>query len=163
MHKCWFLWGGSAGTFSLPPDSIHFCAAVKLGSEETEEKSIHVSVWPLIFSLLPSFSLHLHHPISPSRLFILSQMVHSGQSILTPSTGQVRRSNIPWIQTFLRLPIKSRPPRHAHFSTLSFLSFNHLSPNNPHLLFIISLFTAVSLFLIFFFFVWDTKACLVLL
>lgn len=37
--------------FSLPPDSIHSFAAVKLGSEETEQKSIHVSIWPLIFSL----------------------------------------------------------------------------------------------------------------
>lgn len=63
MHKCWFLWGGSAGTFSLFPNSIRSCAAVKLGSEETKEKSIRVSVWPLIFSLLPSFSPHLHHPI----------------------------------------------------------------------------------------------------
>lgn len=99
MHKCWFLRGGSAGTFSLPPNSIHSCAAVKLGSEETEEKSIRVSVWPLIFSLLPSFSPHLHHPISPSLLLLLSQLVRGGQSILTPSTGQVRTSNIPWIHT----------------------------------------------------------------
>lgn len=99
MHKCWFLWGGSAGTFSLPPNSIHSCAAVKLGSEETEEKSIRVSVWPLIFSLLPSFSPHLHHPISPSPLFLCSQLVRGGQSILTPSTGRVRTSNIPWIHT----------------------------------------------------------------
>lgn len=70
MHKCWFLRGGSAGTFSLPPNSIHSCTAVKLGSAETEEKSICVSVWPLIFSLLPSFSPHLHHPISPSPLVL---------------------------------------------------------------------------------------------
>lgn len=99
MHKCWFLWGGSAGTFSLPPNSIHSCAAVKLGSEETEEKSIHVSVWPLIFSLLPSFSPLLHHPIFPSLLFWLSKLVRGGQSILTPSIGLVRTSNIPWIHT----------------------------------------------------------------
>lgn len=46
-------------------NSIHSCAAVKLGSEETEEKSIHASVRPLIFSLLPSFSPNLHHPFSP--------------------------------------------------------------------------------------------------
>lgn len=51
--------------FPLPPDSIHSCAAVKLGSEETEEKSIRVSVLPLIFSLLPPFSPHLHHPVAP--------------------------------------------------------------------------------------------------
>lgn len=51
-------------------NSIHSCAAVKLGSEETEEKSIHASIRPLIFSLLPSFSPNLHHPFSPL-LFVL--------------------------------------------------------------------------------------------
>lgn len=104
MHKCWFLWGGSAGTFSLPPISIYSCTAVKLGSEETEEKSICVSVWPLIFSLLPSFTPHLHHPIAPSPLFLLSRLVRGDRSILTPSTGQVRTSNIPWIHTFAASP-----------------------------------------------------------
>lgn len=140
MHKCWFLQGGSAGTFSLPPNSIHSCTAVKLGSAETEEKSICVSVWPLIFSLLPSFSLHLRHSISPSLLFLLSQLVRGDQSILTPSTGQVRTSNIPWIHTFSlspQLPAPKQQP--AKPPTLPLLQ--------PHinLLILSSLFTLSTL------------------
>lgn len=88
---------------SLPIRSTP-ASAVKLGSEETEEKSICVSVWPLIFSLLPSFLHTSITPFFPPLLFLLSQRVRSGQSILTPSTGQVRTSNIPWIHTFSASP-----------------------------------------------------------
>lgn len=89
------------------------CAAVKLGSEETEEKSICASVRSLVFSLLPSFSPNLQHPITLSllRTFVLPQLVRGEQSILTPSTGQVRMSNIPWIHTFSLPP---QPPAHKY-------------------------------------------------
>lgn len=145
MHKCWFLWGGSAGTFSLPPNSIHSCAAVKLGSEETEEKSIRVAVWPLIFSLLPFFSStppSPHLSPSPSPLFLLSQWVRGGQSILTPSTGQVRTSNIPWIQTFSpspSWPSNSPPPPHLRSVNLTSVlqsSPSLFSPSPPSLQFL---------------------------
>lgn len=66
---------------SLP---IRSTPAVKLGSKETEEKSICVSVWPLIFSLLSSFSPHLHHPISPSLLFLPSWSVVTNPSSRPP-------------------------------------------------------------------------------
>lgn len=115
------------------PNSIRFCAAVKLGSGETEEKSIRVPVWPLIFSLLPSFSPHLHHPFPP--LFLLSQLVRSGQSILTPSTGQVRTSNIPWIHSFSPSPATCTQVTATHSPALSppsssnHTSISHFSPS----------------------------------
>ena len=78
---------------------LRCCCKVRLWRDGRE---IHTCLCLAIDILLtPFFSPHLHHPISsPSPLFLLSQWVRGGQSILTPSTGQVRTSNILWIHTF---------------------------------------------------------------
>lgn len=140
MHKCWFLRGGSAGTFSLFPNSIHSCAAVKLGSEETKEKSIRVSVWPLIFSLLPSFfSPHLHHPIflslSPSCFLRWSMVANpSSRPPLARSGHPISHGftlllppQLPALEKVTQQPTRplhssSPPASHQSWNTLSILS-----------------------------------------
>ncbi len=78
-------------------DPLLRCCKVRLWRDGRE---IHMCLCLAIDILLtPFFSPHLRHPISPSPLLLLSQLVRGGQSILTPSTGQVRTSNIPWIHT----------------------------------------------------------------